>query len=41
VVPNANTVVDPGTVVIITLNADIANGAMSRARGTDHLTIRT
>lgn len=40
-VSNANTVVDPGTMVVVTFNADIANGAMARAWGTNYLTVRT
>lgn len=40
-VSNANTVVDPGTVVVVTLYAHIANGAMARTWGTNYLTVRT
>ena len=40
-VSNANAIVDPGTVVVVTFNADIANGAMARTWGTNHLTVRT
>ena len=41
VVSNANAVVDPGTVVVVTFNTHIANGAMARAWGTNYLTVRT
>ncbi len=40
-VSNADAVVDPGTVVVVTLNTHIANGAMARARGTNHFTVWT
>ena len=40
-VSNANAVVNPGTMVVVTFNTHIANGAMARARGTNYLTVRT
>jgi hypothetical protein len=41
VIPNAYTIINPGAMVVVALNANIANGAVARARGPDNFTIRT
>jgi hypothetical protein len=41
VIPNTNAVINPGAMVVVALNANIANGAVARARGPDNFTIRT
>lgn len=39
-VPDADTIIDPGTVMVKTLYTNVANGAMSASWCTDHFAVR-
>ena len=40
-IPCSNTVIDPGTVVVKSLYATVADVAVTRTLSTDHFTLRT